>query len=1391
MNQQLLPVSSETFIGREDDLQVLVRKLKAFNSAETNLLIIEGVAGIGKTTLINNLLEEMKGPHAFHLYGKFRDQEEKTPYLAIKQALKDWTNQILTLSEADYEHLKHTVLQALQFNAGVITLVFEELIPFFGKKYTQNINYTSAEVHQIQARFYYFFTKFLKAIHSCGYRVTLIIDDLQWADNATVALLKHLLKSNQSDLLIIAASRNSQTGENHELIKESSERAFTYHLKPLEGSFMGDFLPSEWTMTSEAKNTLLKYLQHQSGGNPFKLKQLIRLLEKERKNSQFKEFDPLILNQLPQMPLEKDAESMMKKLLQELTPDEKEVIGLATLIGFYFKPELLQKLYTGNLWPILHQLEQLELLIISGNSCIFKHDFIFKAATKLINPENRRSLHGQLAKIIFDSLPDYQLPDYFISVNHLNVSLENNCGSDPDVILYNLQAGNLAISNSAIDRAGKYFQQARIFYNRLSIENVTVKDPKIAAALGQKNFHTTQLGFIISFSEAQTAFLQKNYQQCINQLNDVLKLPVTRVQKVKAVNLKLMSCSAIMHMPNTRSILEDGIQSLISVLADFDIVIPSGEQELFMQIADFCRQIDQLESSWPDHDFPVNKDPEMYELQKLIINSLTFLYYMDVKKNLFLSLNTLYIILKTGLTPISPVFFSVSFLLGVVDVKYIGTGFRLGKRAIELVEAKPYDSCYHIVYYIATLNFYAWENHYNVCMERLQNAVQKAYEIGDHQYVSFCFNIIVLLHNYSGKNLLQQKELSNRLKKENSHTFFISTSNYVFVQFLLDEKPGFDKGKFTFPDDLISESKFNLSSRYHLHLNLSILYLLSGKYKEAEKAGAICEGLKNVYRGFQIELEHFFYYSIIVLELAFQHKMPWQKAMEIVTPKLQEFKRVANYGSGNYLHKVYLIEAGIEKNKENFEKATHLYDLAIAEAEKQQFMHVAAIATEIAANYYQGKGRQKISNMYLQQAINYYDRWGAKAKITQMKQQYPTLFNGKDISNPQLNEATNTFYKDLLGINQSYLQSDLPQLSFKLLLKLIKYSNSSHGFIFISTDKNWKVLAVSSKKLQHLLNQSIQNCREYLPEKVINYAIHQGISFSLNKLEENPLFAGDNYLQKIEPGTLHFFPVLNDNEKLALIYLEGSQLKNDQFFRLFAEQSIQILSNAINFQKLKLLNDELKKQEQIRISTAIASQEKERKRIAEELHDSLGQMLALIRLNFSQLEKEFNDKHSTSLFFNTTQMLDDSCQEVRTISHDLMPPDLNLPLPEMLEKLIRKNLEHLPVDYQYNTFSIEEDFSEAFKFTMYRVLQEIMHNIIKHSEASQLNITLTRIDKEINLMVEDNGKGFDKKIAVMGLGLKNINSRVKLLNGFFDVDSSLNRGTIYNITIPIDHHGKS
>lgn len=206
--------------------------------------------------------------------------------------------------------------------------------------------------------------------------------------------------------------------------------------------------------------------------------------------------------------------------------------------------------------------------------------------------------------------------------------------------------------------------------------------------------------------------------------------------------------------------------------------------------------------------------------------------------------------------------------------------------------------------------------------------------------------------------------------------------------------------------------------------------------------------------------------------------------------------------------------------------------------------------------------------------------------------------------------------------------------------------------------------------------------------------------------------------------------------------------------------------------------------DQKRMETIVETQERERRRIAADLHDHLGQLLALVRLNFSRLQDDFSS--TSPLFQETCQLLDESCQEVRRIAYDIMPPDVEKKrLPEMLESLIRKYALAARLEYTFSHDHIPAGLSVMIKLHLYRMLQEMITNVIRHARATHLHVALLEERGCLRLIVEDNGKGFDVRHHSDGLGLRNLRTRVELLQGTLEVASEPQQGTVFHIYLPI------
>jgi two-component system NarL family sensor kinase len=227
-----------------------------------------------------------------------------------------------------------------------------------------------------------------------------------------------------------------------------------------------------------------------------------------------------------------------------------------------------------------------------------------------------------------------------------------------------------------------------------------------------------------------------------------------------------------------------------------------------------------------------------------------------------------------------------------------------------------------------------------------------------------------------------------------------------------------------------------------------------------------------------------------------------------------------------------------------------------------------------------------------------------------------------------------------------------------------------------------------------------------------------------------------------------------------------------------------------NRRKLKAkaqLQEEINKQQELAARAVLDAEERERRRIAGDLHDGVGQMLSAALMNLNGLLQKLNLKGDASLQAEQTlSLVNDSYDEMRSISHQMMPnalikSGLAIAIKDFLNK-IDKDV----IKISLETVGLKQRLDEQTETVLYRVIQETVNNVIKHSEANQLNIVLIKDDEGVSVTIEDNGKGFDKTKTNLktGIGISNIYSRVEFLKGTVDIDSAPGKGTLIAIYIP-------
>ncbi|CAN5199538.1 hypothetical protein BH09BAC1_BH09BAC1_00320 [soil metagenome] len=200
----------------------------------------------------------------------------------------------------------------------------------------------------------------------------------------------------------------------------------------------------------------------------------------------------------------------------------------------------------------------------------------------------------------------------------------------------------------------------------------------------------------------------------------------------------------------------------------------------------------------------------------------------------------------------------------------------------------------------------------------------------------------------------------------------------------------------------------------------------------------------------------------------------------------------------------------------------------------------------------------------------------------------------------------------------------------------------------------------------------------------------------------------------------------------------------------------------------------------------IEATEKERKRVAEDLHDGLGQLLSTAKLNLTAIELPQTTEEHNSIE-TSLSLLDEACQEVRHISHNMMPGTLiRLGLVSAVKEQARKINESGKVLVSIHVAGFEERMDETREIAMYRVIQELLNNSIRYSNATDIEIKLEQLADGYLFRIKDNGKGFDPKVLEQnkGIGWRNIRSRVDLLHGNIDLKTAPGKGTVLNIWVP-------
>lgn len=476
----------------------------------------------------------------------------------------------------------------------------------------------------------------------------------------------------------------------------------------------------------------------------------------------------------------------------------------------------------------------------------------------------------------------------------------------------------------------------------------------------------------------------------------------------------------------------------------------------------------------------------------------------------------------------------------------------------------------------------------------------------------------------------------------------------------------------------------------------------------------------------------------------------------------------------NELGKLYRKTKDLDRALQNYDEAFAIYKSRNAENEMATILNESGVVFEYKENY------EEAANRY-QQSLEIKTKLHDTVGIA-----YSLNFLG----------GVATLQKKFAQAEQ-YLRESL---RLRQLLKdsfAIALNYSDMGSMY-AEQNNYP------KAIEHfLLSNAIAAPMKYTDLLLYNYKELSGIeekngnaTLSLDYLKKHFALKDSVYssekMKQIEALNAKY----ESEKKEARLQLQKTEItkKNYLLWGAAASLVLLVLSGFTLYRKRQAQNKlqlqaAVMKQQEMSTRAVIAAEENERKRIAADLHDGVGQMMSAAKMNLSAFENElpFKDDNQKLSFEKIINLVDESCKEIRSVSHQMMP---NALLKSGLASAIREFIDKLDsriLKVNLHTEGLNERLESNVETVLYRVIQECVNNVIKHSGANVLDISLIKDNDGIAATIEDNGKGFNTKDKEKfdGIGLKNIISRVEFLKGTVDFDSSPGRGTLVAIHVPL------
>ncbi|BAB72312.1 trifunctional serine/threonine-protein kinase/ATP-binding protein/sensor histidine kinase [Anabaena sp. FACHB-709] len=1212
--------------GREAEVETLLQAFERVSTGKTEMMLVAGFSGIGKTAVVNEVHKPIVRQRGYFIKGKYDQFQRNIPFSAFVQAFRDLMGQLLTESDAQIQQWKSQILAAVGENGQVIIEVIPELAGIIGQQPPIiELSGTAA-----QNRFNLLFQKFVQVFKTQEHPLVMFLDDLQWADSASLNLMQLLMsESGGGYLLLIGAYRDNEVTDAHPLmfslaeIRKAQATINTITLAPLSHSSLNQLVADTLSCSSAIAQPLTQLVYQKTKGNPFFSTQFIKAIYEDGLitfNGDEGNWQCDIVG-VKQSSLADDVVEFMALQLRKLPQTTQNILKFAACIGNKFDLGILAIIWEKSLtetatalWKalqeglILPQSEVYKFYVdreiqdeVKGSQTVtykFLHDRVQQAAYSLIPVEQKQYTHFQIGQLLLQGLSQGEQEErIFDIVNQLNMGL--------DVITSNEQKQELAHLNLKAGQKAKLSAAYQAAY-----EYCTIGMSLLSPDAWQQDY---PLIYSLHRDASEAAYLCGKFDQAEALYAETLTYAQAPLDQAIIYRIQMTQYQLQGRNAEAIAIQRQSLQMLGWTMPTQPEMIQAGLDDEIATVQQFLEQ-HTIESILA---VPKMTDPSIAEMLR-ILQILFYAAWLDGQSTLALlaiaKMTTLS--LEYGNSDMSPFGYAGYGLIANGVFKDCATAYRFGEMAVQLCEQFDNADVRGMTNFLFAADVHSWSRPIQEADTYYNNAYQYGMEAGNWLTVGF------MMMQSGSDRLTYGKHLDDLYAIAQNHAAFLHhiksldnldalTAGVIQpIRHLL----GLTKTPFTFDDDSFSEAEYlqkYANAPYHLSWLYSVkirhAYLFDQKSTYSDLIPQLSM-IENTISSHAKVPSSVFYVALMHLALGetateeSQRQHHWQALL----PLEASLKRWAKACPENIRHKFLLIQAEKARIKKQKTKAIELYEQAISQAQANQYGYEEALANELAAKFYLDWGKVKIAQVYMQEACYGYARWGAKAKVNYLEKTYPQLlkpilqqqrinFNPLETitfraatSSTHTSTTSSTNISEILDFT-SVLKGaqaissciELDELIANLTRIILENSGAKKSVLILPQEDTWQVKAITSinqessshTNIQTILSsQSIDDCQD-IPEKIINYVKNtQKILIIDNCQTDIPGVIGEYMLQH-QPKSVLCTPIINQGHLVGILYLENeltSEVFNSehlQVVNLLSSQAAISLENARLYQK--------------------------------------------------------------------------------------------------------------------------------------------------------------------------------------------------------------------------------